>query len=97
MPCELATLTSTHMGPEAFGGMTVMEVCDRARIWPAPTEPNVTEVALAKPPPLIVVGPLPATGPVLALTDATEGHPFAPCRARDRFWSTGVPRPLAMS
>ena len=52
---------------------------------------------MAKPPPLIVMGPLPATGPVLGLTDATEGHPSAPCRARDRFWSTGVPSPLAMS
>src|SRR5580704_9998596 len=97
MPCEFVTVTSTHVWPGAFGGMTVMEVWDRARIWPPPKDPNVTDVALAKPPPLIVMGPLPTTGPVLGLTDATEGHPSAPCRARERFWSIGVPSPLAMS
>ncbi len=88
---------STQRGPLAPGGTTVMEVSVCETIWPAPAEPNVTEVALAKPPPAMVMAPPPPTGPVLGLTDATDGHPSAPCRAMDRFWSTGVPRPLARS
>ena len=68
-----------------------------ATIRPAPADPNVTEVALAKPPPMIVMAPPPATGPVFGLTAATDGHPSAPCRAMDRSWSTGVPSPLAGS
>ena len=66
-----------------------MEVADRVRIWPVPTAPNETEVALAKPPPEIVTAPPPLIGPVLGLTDDTEGHPSAPWSARDRFWSIG--------
>ena len=54
-------------------------------------------MALANPPPSIVMAPLPAIGPVFGLTASTEGHPSAPCRAMARFWSTGVPRPLAGS
>ena len=74
-----------------------MEVSDCETIRPAPTDPKVTEVALANPPPSIVMAPPPLTGPVSGLTAATDGHPSAPCRARARFWSTGVPRPLAAS
>ena len=96
-PCELVTVTSTQRGPEASGGMTVMEVPDCERMWPVPTDPNVTAVALAKPPPLIVMAPPPWAGPVSGPTDATDGHPSAPCSATERFWSTGVPRPLAAS
>ena len=57
----------------------------------------MTDVALAKPPPKIVMAPLPLTGPVFGLTAATEGQPSAPWSAMARFWSTGVPRPLAAS
>ena len=64
---------------------------------PAPTDPKVTEVALANPPPSIVMAPPPLTGPVSGLTAATDGHPSAPCSAMARFWSTGVPSPLAGS
>src|SRR5580704_10856078 len=66
-------------------------------IWPAPTEPKVTDVALANPPPVIVMAPPPLTGPVKGLTDATEGQPLAPCSAIARFWSMGVPHPVAAS
>ncbi len=52
---------------------------------------------MANPPPSIVMAPPPSIGPVSGLTAATEGHPSAPCRAIARFWSTGVPRPLAAS
>ena len=52
---------------------------------------------MANPPPSIVMAPLPVTGPVSGLTAATDGHPSAPWRAMARFWSTGVPRPLAAS
>ena len=97
MPCELPTVTSTHWAKVAFGGTTVMEVADCATMRPGPAEPNVTEEALAKPPPKIVMAPPPLTGPVLGLTAATDGHPSAPCSARVRFGSTGVPRPLAAS
>ena len=90
-------MTSTHWAEAAFGGTTVMEVADCATMRPAPAAPNVTEVTLAKPPPLIVMAPAPLTGPVLGLTAATDGHPSAPCSARARFGSTGVPRPLAAS
>ena len=96
-PWEFLTVTSTQSGPSELGGMTVMEVSDWETIWPAPAEPNVTEVALAKPPPEIVMAPPPPIGPVLGLTEATEGHPSAPCSAMERFWSMGVPRPLAAS
>ena len=43
------------------------------------------------------MAPPPLTGPVLGLTDATDGQPSAPWRAMARFWSTGVPRPVAGS
>ena len=97
IPCEFRTVTSTHSGPGALGGMTVMESSDWLTIWPVPAEPNVTALALRKPPPEIVMAPPPLCGPVLGLTDATEGHPSAPCSAMARFWSTGVPSPLAAS
>ncbi len=74
-------------------------VSERERIWPPPTEPNVTDVAFVNPPPEMVMAPPPLTGPVLGLTAATEGQPVPspPCRALNRFWSLGVPRPLAAS
>ena len=43
------------------------------------------------------MAPLPLTGPVSGLTAATDGQPSAPCSAMARFWSTGVPSPLAGS
>ena len=90
-------MTSTHWGYVALGGTTVTDVavCDTMR--PPPTDPNVTEVALPNPPPSIVMAPPPLTGPVLGLTPATDGQPSAPCNTVARFWSTGVPSPLAGS
>ncbi len=72
-----------------------VSVCEMMR--PLPTDPNVTDVALANPPPNTVMAPLPVTGPVFGLSDATDGQPFAPCKAMARFWSTGVPSPVAAS
>ena len=88
---------STHAADAASGGTTVSVVAVWATIRPGPTDPKETEVALPKPPPTMVMAPPPLTGPVSGLTPATEGHPSAPCRAMARFWSTGVPRPLAAS
>ena len=65
-----------------------MEVADCETIRPAPTDPNVTEVALAKPPPEIVMAPPPLTGPVLGLTAPPRGT-----RPRPAGRGTGSGRP----
>src|SRR5258708_34742276 len=97
MPWEFRTVTSTQSGPGALGGTTVMAFWDCETMRPAPAEPNTTDEALRNPPPEMVTAPAPLTGPVFGLTDATDGQPLAPCSAIGRFWSIGVPRPLAAS
>ncbi len=74
-----------------------MDVAVWDTMCPPPAVPNVTEVALPNPPPTIVTAPPPLTGPVSGLTAATDGQPPAPCSTMARFWSTGVPSPLAGS
>ena len=93
----LVTVTSTQTGTDAAGGTTVSEVSLAEMICPCPAEPKLTEVALARPPPLMVKAPPPATGPLRTLSEATEGQPSPPCRAMARLLSSGVPSPVAAS
>src|ERR1700722_4031182 len=99
MPWAFLTVTSTQRGTEAFGGTTVSVGAEREGLWPTLPEPNVTDAAFVNPPSEMVMAPPLPTGPVLGLTAATEGQPVPspPCRALKRFWSLGVPRPLAAS
>ena len=75
-----------------------MEVADCATMRPAPADPNVTAVALPKPPPTIVMAPGAADRPRVGTDGGHRRAPLArPAAPGVRFWSTGVPRPLAAS
>ena len=64
-PSGFVTVTSTHVGLDEAGGTTEMEFSLCPTIVPLPSAPKLTAVALAKPPPRIVMAPLPLSGPVL--------------------------------
>ena len=61
---------------------------------PLPIGPKDTAVALARPPPKMVMAPEPLMGPVFGLRPDTDGQPSPPWRAKARLGSTGEPSPL---
>ena len=79
------------------GGTTVMEVSVLDTMAPVPAVPKLTDVALARPPPKMVMADPLASGPVCVLRLATAGHPLLPCRAMARVASSPVPSPVAAS
>ncbi len=92
----MVTDTLTQRAPRLLVGRdTVSELALRETMVPLPADPKDTAVALARPPPEMVMAPEPLMDPVFGLRPATDGQPSPPCSVSARFGSTGEPSPLA--